>query len=285
MAGPDFTAPADPVCYRHSDRPTGIRCQRCNKPICGECMQPASVGFQCPRCAGAGRPTGRAPRSLFGAQLRSGRGIVTKVLMGILVATFLLDMPTNGLVSDWLMMAGLYVEQGEVWRLLTYGLITVGSGSFFSILGLAMNLLVLWFVGRTLESELGPVRFAALYLLAGMGGATVLFLLGPINFGFAGSSAALVGLLAANAIFKRRTGEDIRGDITLLILLLALNLLVAFTSFGWLGMIGGIAVGAISGATIAYAPRDRRGTWQAVGLGGVAAACVVAVAGKLVLFG
>ncbi len=247
-------------------------------------MNPASVGFQCPRCVGAGRTTQRAPRALFGAQVRPGSGIVTKVLMGILVATFVLDMPTGGLISDWLMMAGLYVEQGEFWRLFTYGLITVGSGSFFSILGLLMNLLVLWMAGRSLESELGPIRFIALYLLAGLGGATVLFLLGPANLGFAGSSAALVGLLAANAMFKRRTGEDIRPDLSLLVLLVLLNVLVGFSNLGWLGLIGGIVVGAIAGATIAYAPRQRRGTWQAVGLGGVAAACVVAVAAKLVLF-
>lgn len=284
MAGPDFTAPSDPVCYRHPDRPTGIRCQRCEKPICGECMNPASVGFQCPRCVGAGRPAGtRAPQRLFG--LNAGRGgIVTKVLMGILVATFLLDLPTGGLVSAFLEMAGYYIEVGQFWRLLTYGLITTGSGSFFAILGLLMNLLVLWMAGRSLESELGPGRFAALYLLAGMGGATVLYLFAPTNYAFAGSTAALVGLLGANAIFKRRTGEDIRPDVSLLILLVLLNLLVSFSSFGWIGLIGGILVGAIAGATIAYAPRDRRGTWQAVGLGSVAVACLVAIAAKFVLF-
>lgn len=284
MAGPDFTAPADPVCYRHPDRPTGIRCQRCKKPICGECMNPASVGFQCPRCVTAGQQTSRAPRTLFGAGLRTGGGIVTKVLMGILVATFVLDMPTGGLISEFFAMAGFYIERGEVWRLLTYGLITTGSGSFFSILGLLMNLLVLWMAGRSLESELGPVRFAALYLIAGLGGATVLFLLAPANYGFAGSTTALVGLLGANAIFKRRTGEDIRPDITLLVLLVLLNILVAFESLGWIGLIGGIVVGGIAGATIAYAPRDRRGTWQAIGLGSIAAACLVAIAAKFVLF-
>ena len=69
-------------------------------------MNPASVGFQCPQCVGAGRSTQRAPAAtLFGAQVRPGSGIVTKVLMGILVATFVLDLPTRGLISDWLMMA------------------------------------------------------------------------------------------------------------------------------------------------------------------------------------
>jgi hypothetical protein len=37
---------------------TGISCQRCHKPICGECMNPASVGFQCPCHGGAYDTTG-----------------------------------------------------------------------------------------------------------------------------------------------------------------------------------------------------------------------------------
>lgn len=39
-----------PGCYRHPDRETGIRCTRCERPICPECMVSASVGFQCPDC-------------------------------------------------------------------------------------------------------------------------------------------------------------------------------------------------------------------------------------------
>ncbi|MCO6734719.1 B-box zinc finger protein, partial [Streptomyces sp. EL9] len=40
-------APRVPVCYRHPDRETGVRCTRCERPICPECMVDASVGFQC----------------------------------------------------------------------------------------------------------------------------------------------------------------------------------------------------------------------------------------------
>ena len=42
-----------------------------------------------------------------------------------------------------------------------------------------MNLLVLWIAGRAMESELGRWRMVALYLAAGLGGTTLLFVFGP----------------------------------------------------------------------------------------------------------
>jgi hypothetical protein len=56
---PDTQGPADrpewltrattpTYCYRHPDRQTGLRCSRCDRPICGECATPAPVGQLCP---------------------------------------------------------------------------------------------------------------------------------------------------------------------------------------------------------------------------------------------
>jgi hypothetical protein len=38
------------VCYRHPHIETGLRCNRCNKPICPQCAVRTPVGFRCPDC-------------------------------------------------------------------------------------------------------------------------------------------------------------------------------------------------------------------------------------------
>jgi hypothetical protein len=37
-------------CYRHPQVETGLRCNRCNKPICPKCARRTPVGFRCPDC-------------------------------------------------------------------------------------------------------------------------------------------------------------------------------------------------------------------------------------------
>ena len=272
--GPDFAAPGFAACYRHPDRQTGIACQRCSRPICGECMNPASVGFQCPRCVGAGRVTAREPRTRFGARMTPGGGVATKGVMVALAVVSVTNLVLRGGVLSWLIMWNPPVAAGELWRLLTSGLVSGG------LLGLAMNLLVLWLAGRAIESEVGPARFLAIYLAATLGGSTLFYLLGPANGATLGAASAVVGLLAANAIGKRKSGEDVRGDVGLFVILVLYSLVVGFASFGWLTMIGSILVGALAGAVLAYAPRGNRTAAQVVGLLAVVLLCLVAVVVK-----
>ena len=64
------------TCYRHADRHAGVICQRCDRPICPDCMQQASVGFHCPECTKSG-----AQKIVRPAQLL--RPLVTQILVGI----------------------------------------------------------------------------------------------------------------------------------------------------------------------------------------------------------
>jgi membrane associated rhomboid family serine protease len=277
-AGPDFSPPGFAPCYRHPERMTGISCQRCNRPICGECMNPASVGFQCPSCVTSGRASVRAPRTAFGAVLKPGGGTATKVVMGALAVEWVLNLVSAGLLNQLFVMSNEAVYAGQFWRLFTASL-TSGS-----ILGVLMNLLVLWIAGRAIESELGGWRFMALFVAAGLGGATTLFVFGPYSSAGFGAAAAVIGLLAANAIFKQKMREDVRADLGLFILLILYSVLVGFRSFGWLMLIGGLIVGALVGIVLAYAPRRNRSVAQVVGLLAVTTTCLVAVGVKLMLF-
>jgi membrane associated rhomboid family serine protease len=113
-------------------------------------MNSASVGFQCPKCVGSARAGTRKPRTQFGAVIKPGGGSATKVIMGLLVAVWLVDLVSmTGIASQVLSMYNVGIYQGQFWRLVTASL-TSGS-----ILGVLMNLLVLWLAGRALESELG----------------------------------------------------------------------------------------------------------------------------------
>ena len=69
--------PVVPVCYRHPKRETYVRCTRCDRPICPECMNEASVGHQCPECVAEGRRTQRPVRTTFGGSLAGAKGYVT----------------------------------------------------------------------------------------------------------------------------------------------------------------------------------------------------------------
>jgi membrane associated rhomboid family serine protease len=277
-AGPDFSPPGFAPCYRHPERMTGISCQRCQRPICGECMNPASVGFQCPSCVASGRATVRTPRTAFGAVLKPGGGTATKVVMAALAGEWVLNLVSRGLLDSLLVMSNQAIYDGQFWRLITAALT---SGSIFGVL---INLLVLWIAGRAIESELGAWRFVVLYLAAGLGGTTMLFVFGPYVSGGYGAAAAVIGLLAANAIFKQKMGEDVRADIGLFVLLILYSILIGFRSFGWLMLVGGIVVGALVGVVLAYAPRRNRSTVQVVGLLGVIMVCLLGVAVKLTVF-
>jgi membrane associated rhomboid family serine protease len=200
---------------------------------------------------------------------------MTKIILGILIGLFIINLIGRGLVTQQLAMISLLVADGQYWRLVTYGFTVSG------FLNMVLIALVIWLAGRSLEARLGGWRFLLLYVLSGLGGATLLYAVGSSTVGsFGGAISAMLGLLASDAVFKRRRGEDIRPDLGLLALLVVLNLVLGWGGSAWVSLVGGAVAGALVGIALVYAPRQRRTAVQIAGMAGVALLCLLTVAGK-----
>src|SRR3954449_8162802 len=123
-------ATAIQTCYRHPDRRAGVTCQRCDRPICPDCMTQGSVGFHCPECVKA---ASKAAPVYNSRTLPVSQPIVTYGLMAINIGVFVLDLALNyrltGYNSDAPGTGTLYafaVYNGEWWRLVTSGFLHYG---------------------------------------------------------------------------------------------------------------------------------------------------------------
>ncbi|MBD0736241.1 rhomboid family intramembrane serine protease [Streptomyces sp. CBMA29] len=267
-------------CYRHPDRETGIRCTRCDRPICPECMVNASVGFQCPECVSEASRHTAAPRTVAGGTVAADPFLITKILIGLNVAVFLLVQAVGDrLVYD----LGLYAVCGND-PFGQHGCVGVAQGpdqwyrlitSAFlhqAVLHIGFNMLSLWWIGAPLERMLGRARYLALYLVSALGGSALVLLLAPSSLTL-GASGAVYGLFGATAVFMRRMRYDMRP----VLILLALNIVFTFTwaDISWQGHIGGLVAGTAIAIGMAYAPRERRDLVQ---WGTTAAVLVISIA-------
>lgn len=272
-------------CYRHPDRETGVRCTRCERPICPECMISASVGFQCPECVReANRGQGAAtatPRTVAGGRLAADPFLITKILIALNLAVFLLvKVVGDRLVGD----LGLYAVCGTDGLTGQHACIGVAEGpeQWYRVLTSAFlheqywhigfNMLSLWWIGAPLERMLGRGRYLALYLVSAIGGSAVVLLLAPDTLTL-GASGAVFGLFGATAVYMRRMRYDMRP----ILILLALNIFFSFTwaNVSWQGHMGGLIAGTAVAIGMVYAPRERRDLVQ---WGTCAAVLVVSLA-------
>jgi membrane associated rhomboid family serine protease len=271
--GPEEQRPPDaqslPVCYRHPDRETGVRCTRCERPICPECMVSASVGFQCPECVRGGSGTGHAPtaaqpRTIAGGTVVADPRLVTKILIGLCVAAYLVQRVVGDRFTEHFELLGqayvpLFgsvegVAEGQPYRLLTAMFL---HGSPIHII---FNMMSLWWIGGPLEAALGRARYLALYFVSGLAGSALTYLIAAPNQPSLGASGAIFGLFGATAVLMRRLRYDMRPVIALLVI----NLIFTFgwANIAWQAHIGGLVAGVITGYAMVHAPRDRRALIQ-----------------------
>ncbi|MFC3999878.1 rhomboid family intramembrane serine protease [Nocardiopsis sediminis] len=241
---PDSGAKAVPTCFRHPDRETYVRCNRCERPICPDCMRDAPVGHQCVQCVSEGRKSVRRPRTVFGGRVAQ-RPYVTWVLLGIIVFGFLGQSVVPDLTLQF-QMWGVGVVNGQWYRLLTAAFLHSG------VMHLLFNGFALWVVGRQLEEWLGHARYLALWVLSALGGSVLSLLVTPFQPSV-GASGAIFGLFAAVFVVGRRLRTDTRYIMGLLVV----NLLITFVvpQISWTAHVGGLLTGFALTAVYAYLPR------------------------------
>ncbi|HEU4811476.1 MAG TPA: rhomboid family intramembrane serine protease [Nocardioides sp.] len=297
-----------PTCYRHPGRETYIRCQRCDRSICPDCMRDAAVGFQCPSCVAEGAKTTRSGRTAYGGLRPGNAGITSMVLIGINAVVWLLVVATGGAASqllnrlmllptgrcvsgsrpelyfpsvhneavctasparDWI--AG--VSDGAYWQLLT------SAFTHVEIWHIGFNMLALWVLGPQLELAIGRARFVALYLLSGLAGSVLVYWAASENGATLGASGAIFGLMGALLVVAFKVGGNIQGILTWI----GINFVITVLGRGfisWQGHLGGFLGGVLIAAVLVYAPRTRRTPWQVLGLCAIGVLLLLATAAR-----
>jgi membrane associated rhomboid family serine protease len=241
------------TCYRHTDRRGGVLCQRCDRPICPDCMHQASVGFHCPECTTSGRQ-----RVIRPSQLGAGL-VVTKVLIACNVAVFLAGVGSGlstkdsfivhgGLIAD---VADKGVANGEWWRIFSSGFLHA------NLLHIGFNMWALWVLGQLMEPVLGRARFAMVYGVALVAGGLGVLLVDP-NQLTVGASGAVFGLMGAAAAAMRSRGINVFA--TGLGATIMRNLLITFAIPGI--SIGGHVGGLVGGFVVGWIFVDTPPAWQ-----------------------
>ena len=273
--GPGRPDAGVPVCPRHPDRESYVRCQRCGRPTCPECQREAPVGVQCVDCVAQARREAPVVRTALGGRARGGRPVVTLALIGACVAMYVLQVASANAVTNLL---AFYppVAGSQPWRYLTSAFLHSPGGAV--PLHLLFNMYVLYLTGPALEQLLGRGRFLALYLVSAFGGSVAFQLVwaltgGPASFAV-GASGAVFGLFGALLVVQRR----LRVPVGQIGVVLAINLVLSFVLPGiaWEAHLGGLVTGAAVAALLVRAPR--RPALQAAGVAAVAAVWVVLAA-------
>ena len=219
---------ATPTCYRHADRETYIRCQRCERPICPDCMRSAAVGFQCPDCVAEGAKATRQARTAYGGTRPTRPGAVTQVLIAINVSVFVLVLAAGGVGSVLLsklalipLQAGLVIDgrptrgrrawpTGAWWQLVT------SMFTHVEVWHIGFNMLALFILGPAARAaaRAAPASWRSTCMSGLVGSAAVYWLSAPNSITI-GASGALFGLMAALLVVAVKVKGDVQSLLTL----------------------------------------------------------------------
>jgi len=242
------------TCYRHPDREAGVRCQRCDRVICRECMRLSSVGFHCPECVA--EEVRRAPRIYrlheppYLAYVLIGLNLVV-ALAGILENSGWFEGQLGRIGIDFALLGGglalgrdgvavIGVDGGQWYRIITGAFLHSGP------IHLGFNMFLLWQLGLMLEPVLGRPRFGLLYVVSLLGGSFGALLVAPDTF-TVGASGAVFGLMGAVFLMERARGVNAMQSSVGFLIVINLVLTFAIPGISIGGHIGGLLAGAATG--------------------------------------
>jgi membrane associated rhomboid family serine protease len=264
-----------PVCPRHPDRESYVRCQRCERPVCPECQRVAAVGVQCVDCVRQQSKSGRTARTVFGGQAGVAAPRVTQAIIALCVGAYFLEW-TIGAPFIVRFVYAPYFTVAEPWRMITSAFLhSPPQNSSGALLHILFNMYAVWLIGPYLERLLGPARFAALYLISAFGGSVGLFLLANPDSASSwrtaalGASGGVFGLFAALVLVNRRLGRDSAGIVGVIVINGVLGFMPGL-NIAWQAHLGGLVTGGLVAAVLVYAPQERRALLHLLGLVAVA---------------
>jgi rhomboid protease GluP len=174
------------------------------------------------------------------------RGILLLIIaIGI---GFGVELATNSVGNDEaLLRLGALPDNGqlhgEFWRIATYSFL------HFNWLHLALNLSLLWWIGRVVEQQVGTGRGALIYLISVICSAALILiwhLWHPKEGATVGASGGVFGLLSAALIifYRKNSGERFRKWLWLALLIgFGVSLLPNISMAGHIGgLFGGVAM-------------------------------------------
>lgn len=270
--GPVLDETAETYCYGHPKTPTRLRCSRCDRPICGRCAIPASVGQHCPECVAQARKSQRKVRSV---EVKTAPATVSLIAV---IVTFFLFQKLAPTVTFSLGAFPPAIADGEWWRLLTPMLLHAPN----SLWHIGFNMFALWIYGPQAERGFGTPRYLAVFLIAGFTGSAASYALSPCQILGVGASGAIFGVIGALLVFvyNRRSSQFVAGYMRGLLGIIGFNLVIGFVIPGidnW-AHIGGLVGGILLGLGFDKAGPNAMARHAALGAGVIALGVAVVVA-------